>query len=74
MEEVIQIAPAGDHSIYQYENDRSVKVTRYTTSQKDAKIYVLVVKVQEGLELVYFEPDEKYLDAVCKKYGYKVRK
>ena len=74
MDEVIAIAPTGDSSVSRYEEDSSAKIKRYLSGYKNAKIYVLVVKGTEGQNLVYFEPDERYLDAVCVKYGYKVRR
>lgn len=74
MSEVIAIAPSNDPSVAQYENDRTAKIRRLNSGYKDAKVFVMVAKGKEGLELVYFEPDEKYLDAVCVKNGYKVRR
>ena len=74
MDEVVVIAPMEDRSIYQYLNDKSNKVKDYTTGKANAKIYVAVVKDGTGTELVKYEPDEKYINEVCIKYGYKVRK
>ena len=74
MSEVIAIAPTGDPSVAQYEDDSKAKIRRLNSGAKDAKVYVLVAKGEKGLELVYFEPDEKYLDAVCAKNGFKVRR
>lgn len=74
MEEVITIAPAEDISIYQYLNDKSAKLRDLTTGRQDAKVYVAVVKNANGMELVTYEPDEKYLNEVCIKYGHKVKR
>lgn len=74
MSEVVAIAPTGDHSVYQYENDKSAKIRRLHSGNADAKVYVMVVRAGSQVELVYFEPDDKYLDAVCMKNGHKVRK
>ena len=74
MEEVITIAPAQDMSIYQYLDDKNAKVRDFTTGRQDAKVYVAVVKNANGMELVTYEPDEKYINEVCIKYGYKVKK
>ena len=74
MSEVIAIAPMGDASIAQYEKDNPAKVRKLDSGFKDRQLYVMVAKGAKGLELVHFEPDEKYLDAVCVKYGYKVKR
>lgn len=69
---IIVIAPKTDRSIYQYENNPQVKTRDLTSGKKDAKVYAMVSKVEEGLHMTLFEPDEKYLDAVCVKYRQKV--
>lgn len=74
MSEVLAIAPSGDASVAQYENDSKAKIRRLQSGYPDRKLYVMAAKGQNGPELVYFEPDDKYLDAVCIKYGYKVRR
>jgi len=74
MEEVITIAPAEDISIYPYLNEKNAKVRDFTTGRQDAKVYVAVVKNANGIELVTYEPDEKYINEVCVKYGHKVKK
>lgn len=74
MDEVLQIAPAGDRSIYKYEQDNAVKKLDYTSGNADTanSAYKLVRKSESGMMLISFEPDEKYLDAVCVKYSQKV--
>lgn len=72
MEEVLQIAPAGDRSMYKYENDANTRKLDYTSGQKDVPCYEMVLKHDNELKLIRFEPDEKYLDAVCVKYAQKV--
>lgn len=72
MEEVLMIAPAGDRAMYKYENDASVKKIDYTSGKKDVPYYGMVIKQENALKLIKFEPDEKYLDAVCMKYAQKV--
>ena len=69
---VMVIAPKGDRSLYNYEKNSQVKVRDLTSGKKDAKVYGMVSKAEEGLHLTWFEPDEKYLDAVCIKYRQKV--
>ena len=72
VENVIVIAPKGDRSLYQYENNPQVKTRDLSSGKKDAKVYAMVSKVEEGLHMTIFEPDDKYLDAVCIKYRQKV--
>ena len=36
-------------------------------------ILAKLVKNANGIELVTYEPDEKYINEVCIKYGYKVK-
>lgn len=72
MDEVIQIAPAGDRSIYKYEQDHTVKKIDYTSGNKDVPYYNLIMKNEDGINMISYEPDDKYLDAICVKYGQKV--
>ena len=69
---VMVIAPKGDRSLYNYEKNPQVKVRDLSSGYKDTKVYGMVSKVEDGLHLTWFEPDEKYLDAVCIKYRQKV--
>lgn len=72
MNEVITIAPIGDRSVHQYLNNSDIKKKDYTSKKADRNIYVMVVKVAGGIDVIKFEPDDKYLDAVCIKYRQKV--
>lgn len=72
VENVIVIAPKGDRSLHQYENNAQVKKRDLTSGRKDAIVYCLVAKAEEDYQMTLFEPDEKYLDAVCVKYRQKV--
>ena len=72
IENIIVIAPVGDRSVYQYENNPQVKRRDLSSGKKDAKLYALVAKTEEDYQMTIFEPDEKYLDAVCIKYRQKV--
>lgn len=72
MDDVIQIAPAGDRSIYKYEQDNTVKKIDYTSGNKDVPHYNLIMKNEDGINMISYEPDDKYLDAICVKYGQKV--
>ena len=72
MDDVIQIAPAGDRSVYKYENDNGIKVKDYTSHVKGRSYYELVLQQGGNLTLIKFEPDDKYLDAVEYKYKQKL--
>lgn len=74
MDEVIQIAPAGDRSVMKYENDPKVKKRNYTSRFQGVPYYEMVIRSSDddGLVLIQFEPDEAYLNAVCMKYSQKV--
>jgi len=74
MVEVQTIAPTGDRSVYNYENDSSLKVRNLTSGNRDANVYSIVVKEKDGMSLIKFEPDEKFLDAICMKYAQKVKR
>lgn len=74
MSEVIAIAPTNDPSVAKYENDSKATIRKLNSGHQDARLYVMVVSKEGGTELVYFEPDDKFLDAVCVKNGYKVRR
>ena len=70
MDDVIQIAPAGDRSVSQYERE-GVKVIDYTSHDKDTAYYDMVLKKEGETLLIKFEPDDKYLEAVEFKYRQK---
>lgn len=72
IENIVIIAPKGDRSLYQYENNPQVKTRDLSSKTKDAKLYGMVAKTEEGYHMTWFEPDERYLDAVCIKYRQKV--
>lgn len=72
MDEVIQIAPAGDRSVYKYENDSNLKVKDYSSNISGTPYYDMIVNKDGAMTLIKFEPDEKYLDAVAVKYPQKL--
>ena len=73
VEDVIVIAPEGDRSLHNYANNPQVKTRDLTSGKKNnGTVYCLVAKTEEQYEMTKFEPDEKYLDAVCIKYRQKV--
>ncbi len=68
MDDVLQIAPKGDRSIYKYENDTTVKCKDLTSGNADAKVYVVVAKSESAITRFEFEPDGDMLDAIMVKY------
>lgn len=74
MDEVITIAPIDNGSVQTYIQDKVCKVRVLTTGNPKAIVYVAVVKNGNETELVKYEPDEKYLNEVCVKYGHKVKR
>lgn len=69
MDDVIALAPKGDRSVHQYENDRNVSHKDMTSGRADAKVYELVFKGEKGICRYEFEPDADMLDEICVKYG-----
>ena len=53
MDDVIQIAPAGDRSVSQYERE-GVKVIDYTSHDKDTAYYDMVLKKECETLLIKF--------------------
>ena len=72
VEDVLVLAPIMDRSVHSYLQQSGIKKRDYTTGNADASIYALVAKGKKGMELIAFEPDDKYLDEVCVKYRQKV--
>lgn len=72
IEEVVAIAPAGDRSVYNYENDNSVKVKDYTSKDKNVPYYDIIVRNPDGTLLIKAELDDKFLEEVAKKHRSKV--
>ena len=68
MDDVLQVAPKGDRSIYKYENDNMVKCKDLTSGSADAKIYVVICKSESAITRIEFEPDEDMLNAMMVKY------
>lgn len=68
MEDVLNIAPKGDRSVYKYESDRNLTFKDLTSGEQGAKIYELICKGEKGMVRYEFEPDEEMLDAIMVKY------
>lgn len=72
IEHVSAIAPREDRSMYRYTQDGSVKKVDYTSGMPDRDVYGIVVNDEEQTMVVWIEPDEKFLDAICYKNAQKV--
>ena len=57
MESVAAIAPAGDRSVYNYENGNKLKEIDYTSGQKDVPYYDIVIKSAELLVCIFLFPN-----------------
>ena len=68
------IAPAGDRSVYNYENGNEIKKIDYTSGQKDVPYYDIVIKSPDENVLIKAELDDKFLTEVEKKYRSKVKR
>ena len=68
MESVAAIAPAGDRSVYKYENDKNLAYKYLTSGDPEAKVYELIAKGEKGLVRYEFEPDDEMLDEVMVTY------
>ena len=67
-------APAGDRSVYNYENGNEIKKIDYTSGQKDVPYYDIVIKSPDENVLIKAELDDKFLTEVEKKYRSKVKR
>ena len=74
MESVAAIAPAGDRSVYNYENGNEIKKIDYTSGQKDVPYYDIVIKSPDENVLIKAELDDRFLTEVEKKYRSKVKR
>ena len=74
MESVAAIAPAGDRSVYNYENGNELKKIDYTSGQNDVPYYDIIIKSPDENVLIKAELDDKFLTEVEKKYRSKVKR
>lgn len=73
MESVAAIAPAGDRSVYNYENGNEIKKIDYTSGQKDVPYYDIVIKSPDENVLIKAELDDKFLTEVEKNTGQRLK-
>lgn len=62
MESVAAIAPAGDRSVYNYENGNEIKKIDYTSGQKDVPYYDIVIKSPDENVFIKAELDDKFTE------------
>lgn len=74
MESVVTIAPAGDRSVYNYENGGELKIVDYSSGLKDVPYYDIVIKSPDANVLIKAELDDKFVTEVEKKYRAKVKR
>ena len=74
MESVVAIAPAGDRSVYNYENSGELKTVDYSSGLKDVPYYDIIVKSPDANVLIKAELDDKFIEEVEKKYRSKVKR
>lgn len=74
MESVVTIAPAGDRSVYNYENGGELKTVDYSSGLKDIPYYDIVIKSPDANVLIKAELDDKFITEVEKKYRSKVKR
>ncbi len=74
MDQVEQIAPAGDRSLHSAHQNSNVKFMDLSSRKQGRKFYELLWKDGGEAVCIRFEPDEKFLDSICIKYGRKVIK
>ena len=55
-----------------YENDNGIKVKDFTSHVKGRPYYDLILQQSGNLTLIKFEPDDKFLDSMEKKYKQKI--
>ena len=69
---VILIAPQGSGELNQYRGNSDVKKLKAVSGRPDAKIYDVVYRDNNTIHIISFEPDEKMIDTLHKRYMRKV--
>jgi len=72
MDTVIQIAPAGDRSVYKYEFENPKAILDCYSLEEDATPYVIVTKDKANTAAYKVELDDRMLNELCRKYPQKV--
>lgn len=69
LDKAVIIAPASSASLEQYLQNREVYRFDYSSGKHNENCYGLVYNSEEGTNFIYFEPDEKMLNAMRVKYA-----
>lgn len=72
LDELILVAPAGSGELNQYSRNNDVKKLKAVSGRPDAKIYDIVYRDNNTIHIMSFEPDEKMIDTIHKRYMRKV--
>ena len=55
------LAPSQSHELDHYRTRTDIKKNDFSSGKKDAKTYTMILKKDQGMELVIFEPSEVML-------------
>lgn len=72
LDELILIAPEGSGELNQYYRTSDSKKKKAVSGKPNAKIYDVVYRENNTTSIISFEPDEKMLDTLRKRYTRKV--
>ena len=72
LDELILIAPQGSGELNQYRGNSDVNKLKAVSGRPDAKIYDVVYRDNNTIHIISFEPDEKMIDTLHKRYMRKV--
>ena len=70
-EQMVLIAPKNSHALDGYKHS-GITVKDFSSKDKNAKIYAMVVKNGEKTTVIYFEPNEKMLSIMKQKSTMKI--
>ena len=55
------LAPTQSHELDHYKSRTDIKKSDFSSGRKDAKTYTMILKKEQGMEMVIFEPSEVIL-------------
>ena len=55
------LAPSQSHELDHYRTRTDIKKNDFSSGKKDAKTYTMILKIDQGMEMVIFEPGEVML-------------
>ena len=74
LDEVTQIAPHGDRSVYKYENDKDIFVKDFTSRYKEVPYYEVIYSHEGKTYLCMMELEDEMIEEMCQRYGMKIKK